>query len=139
MQKNILLKLILILENIWVIRVVTTLYTISYSQTWDNGSANVAGECTFLTWIVDMRSIGLSLAVWQLMYLRERIFNVKSTKEETIRRWAGDGDDYSVQSMLWAVATLQIPQRLVPHWILISGVPRTSNFQRCPLNNFIYF
>ena len=46
------------------------------------------------------------------LLLLDQIFNVKLLKEETIRRRAGDGDDYSVQSMLRAVATRHTPQRL---------------------------
>ena len=48
-------------NHLKIISVVTTLYTIRYSQTWDNGLANVAGEYTFLTRIVDMWSLCFSL------------------------------------------------------------------------------
>ena len=72
------------------------MYTIRYSQTWDNGLANVAGEYTFLTWFVGMRSLCFKLAFWQIIKLRDQIFDVKLEKEEILRRRAGDGDDYSV-------------------------------------------
>ena len=74
----------------------------------------------------------------------ERIIEIKTTSEEWSRSRADNGEDYSMPSVMGAVATRHTPQRLLAHWILITGVPRlkshytiahcTINF-KCPFHN----